>query len=261
LFILELPFSEVWQNIRINQIFGASNKSLGFRFSLIYSFSQRSSNKNTCASGLTRNWNGSMPYVTLCCYLVQGVPKNRIKLMVSLSQAEIKMNHSYFVVISIVLVVVVVLGLVYLYNNLNRPVSTPAVLYTSNISPAVSTQITGGVLNVIVAARGETQQINLTLTSQHSSQIAVKIENLRLIAYNSTIDNKNWDASNWNTSMVQERVFNYSFGLSELTLQPYLSNSTIITLSLTNNAPIGKYALEIDLGNGNDDLSWSGSIR
>lgn len=170
------------------------------------------------------------------------------------------MSRRYYVIISIVLIVVVVLGFVYLYNSSNRPASTPAVLYTSNISPAISTQITGGVLNVIVAGRGETQQINLTLTSQHSSQIAITIENLRLIAYNSTIDNKNWDTSNWDTSIVQESVFSYSFSLSELTLQPNMSNSTIITLSLTDNAPMGRYALEIDLSNGNDELSYSGSI-
>jgi hypothetical protein len=181
-------------------------------------------------------------------------------LIASLPQAEIKMNQRYFVVILIVLIMVVVLGLVYLNNNSNRPVSTPAVLYTSNISPVVSTQVTGGVLNVIVAARGEGQQINLTLTSHHSSQMAVKIENLRLIAYNSTIDSKNWDASNWNTPLIQESVFTYSFSRSELTLQPNISNSTIITLSLTNNAPIGRYALEINLGNGNDESSCSSSI-
>jgi hypothetical protein len=148
---------------------------------------------------------------------------------------------------------------VYWHNNSNRPLSTPAVLYTSNFSPVIPTQLTGGV-NVIFAGIGETQQINLTFTSHYSSQIAITIENLRLIAYNNTTDPKNWDTSNWNTSIVQEKVFTYLFSLSEITLQPNMSNSTIITLSLTNNSPMGRYALEIDLSNRYDNLSYSGSI-
>ena len=157
----------------------------------------------------------------------------------------------------------VVVTSVYLYyNSNNRPASTPAVMYTSNISPTISLQTTGGISNVINVSQGATQQINLTLTSLYSSQIvAIPIENLRLLAYNSAIDYKNWDTSNWNTSIVQEKVFTYSFSLSELTLQPNMSNSTIITLSLTNNAPLGRYALWVNLGdikflstNENDEL-------
>jgi len=157
------------------------------------------------------------------------------------------MDRKLHEVISIILTVIVIIGLVYAALILNRPpTSTPITLYTYIISPQ-NTGLTTDVMNI---TQGGTDQVSLTLRALHSPQIEVPIENLKLTAYNSTIDySNNWDTSSWNTSIVQQKVFNYSFTLSQLTLQPNMSNFTIITIKLADNAPTGRYALEINLGN------------
>lgn len=132
----------------------------------------------------------------------------------------------------------------------------------------MSPQNTGGINDVINASQGTTLKMNLTLTSITSLQIAIPLENLKLTAYNSTIDyTNNWDSTGWNTSIIQERVLNYSFGLSQLTLQPNMSNSTTITIKVAENAPSGRYTLDINLGKikfltapGKYDLSYSQGI-
>ena len=175
------------------------------------------------------------------------------------------MKRTYYHIISIILAVVVVVGLVYLgYAIRIQPVSTPITLY----SHSISSENTGLILDVINASQGTTQQVNLTLSSMSSAQIAIPIENLKLTAYNSTIDyGDNWDTSSWNTSIVQQSVFNYSFSVSQITLQPNMSNSTIITIKWAGNAPTGRYTLYINLGDlkflsahGKYDQSYGTSI-
>ena len=58
-----------------------------------------------------------------------------------------------------------------------------------------------------------------------------------------------WGSIGWNKPLVQERVFNYSLSLDKVTLQPFMSNSTIITINLADDAPLGKYSIRVELGN------------
>ena len=176
------------------------------------------------------------------------------------------MKRRYYPIIAIILVTVVVAGVVYLgYSSRIQPFSTPKTLYNYGFSSPDGSVISD-VMNV---SQGETQQLNLTLTSMNNSpEISIPIENITLTAYNSTVDyNGNWDTSGWNTSIIQESVFNYSFSLNQIILQPNTSNSTIITIQWANNAPTGRYALQIDLGNfkflstaGEHDKSYGSTI-
>jgi len=164
---------------------------------------------------------------------------------------------------SVILLSVFIVGIVYVLSG-NHPASTPMLLYSYNIS----IQNIGVAEDVINASLGSTQHLNLTLTSMSSMQILIPAENLKLTAFNSTIDySNNWDTSSWNTSVTQESVFNYSLSLSQLILQPNVSNSTIVTINLANNAPTGRYALEINLGDvkflsahGKHDQSYGSSV-
>ena len=77
-----------------------------------------------------------------------------------------------------------------------------------------------------------------------------------------------WGSIGWNKPLVQERVFNYSLSLDKVTLQPFMSNSTIITINLADDAPLGKYSIRVELGNieflstpGKYDLSYSGDFH
>jgi hypothetical protein len=94
-------------------------------------------------------------------------------------------------------------------------------------------------------SQGTTLLINVTLSSLSSQQIAM-LTVLRLCSYNETVDYGNWyNWQEWNTSIVQERVFNYSFSPNEPTLQPLMSNSTVLTINLAEDAPLGRYYSEL----------------
>ena len=153
-------------------------------------------------------------------------------------------------VVSIILIVAVIFGIMYVvyssqFHPTGTPINTPIMLYDHTV---YVDNIATYTLN---ASQSLTQQLNLTLTAFESSPpIAVPIGNINLIGYNSTIDySNNWDSRNWNKSIDQSSVFNYSIGHKTLTLQPNMSNSTIITINWADNAPAGRYTAEIFLGN------------
>ncbi len=146
------------------------------------------------------------------------------------------MKRRYYHIISILIAIVIVGLVVYFgYSSASKtPVSTPPILCTSSISD-------------INASQGSAQQVNLNLTSICSSELAIPIENLTIVGYTSAISNGFNGGSPWNAS-AREAVFNYSFSLSQLILQPETSNSTTITIHLANNATLGSYSLEINFG-------------
>jgi len=80
-----------------------------------------------------------------------------------------------------------------------------------------------------------------------SSQITVPIENLTLTSYDSFYNNWN-NVTDWNPSIPQDTIFNYSVSQSQLTLQPNMSNSTIITINWADNAPTGRYIISVNVG-------------
>ena len=155
------------------------------------------------------------------------------------------MNRRYYMVISVILIAIVIVGLVvysgYSSNITKLPASTPLLLYISRISP-----------QIINASQGTTQQVNLTFTSMCSTEIAIPIENLTINGYTIGISYNVNASSSWSTS-VQETVFNYSFSLNQLILQPFKSNSTMITIQLTDSflqqpTTLGSYSLDINFG-------------
>lgn len=162
--------------------------------------------------------------------------------------------------VSAVLGVAIVLALAYFYYSSHQtPYGTPPILFFSNVS-SLNTKD----LNV---SQGTILRLNLTFTSLSNKQLTIPIENLKLIAYSETIDYTNWDTSNWNTSILQERVFNYTFSFNQPTLQPSMSNSTILTIYIAEDAPLGRYALDVNFDtvklippDGKSELSYGGSI-
>ena len=154
------------------------------------------------------------------------------------------MKRRYYVS-SIALILIVIVGLVvyfgYSSTGTESPANTPPILYTPSISP-----------QIINASQGSTQQVNLTLTSICSTKIAIPIENLTINGYTTGISYNVNASSPWST-YGQENVFNYSFNLNQLILQPFKSNSTIITIHLTDSfmqqpTTLGSYSLDINFG-------------
>ena len=119
-------------------------------------------------------------------------------------------------------------------------ISSPMLpLYNWNISPE-------GIIN---ATQGTKQEITLTFTSIFDNQqTSIPIQNLTLTYYSSHIDYSNWGTNN-SLNFPQEKYFNYTFSQTQLMLQPLASNSTILTITIANDAPVGEYTFNINLGN------------
>jgi hypothetical protein len=95
-------------------------------------------------------------------------------------------------------------------------------------------------------SQGSTLQVNLTFSSIMTKQpIVIPIENLVVTYYNSTVNYHSWITYNDNFSLIQAEAFNYSFSVNPIILQPSMSNSTILTINLANDAPLGQYSTDI----------------
>jgi hypothetical protein len=149
--------------------------------------------------------------------------------------------------VSILIILIIVFVIFFeIYSHTFVPASTPKLLYDSEFYPA----------EIVNTTQGATLQVSFTLTSMCSAKIAVPIS-LKLVGYNDTIEGYDtlptfgWGGGFdfWDTSVVQERVFNYSVSFGKLTLQPSLSNSTIITFDMADDAPLGRYLIDLSLGN------------
>jgi hypothetical protein len=104
--------------------------------------------------------------------------------------------------------------------------------------------------------QGSTQKVNFTLTSITDQNLIIPID-FGLSAFHSEsydgeldcfIPSNNPTRFYYNES-AQDKIFNYAFSRNELILQPYESNSTIITLEIADIAPSGFYAFGVRLGN------------
>jgi uncharacterized GH25 family protein len=146
--------------------------------------------------------------------------------------------------LAVILAVLVSVGL-FLTFLWPHPAGTPVVSFSHSMSTLNTKD-----MNV---SQGETVQVNFTFTERFDLQVAIPLEGLKIVSYNDTI-NLNWQAP-WNLSIVQERVFNYSLSLKELTLQPLTSNSTVLTINLAADAPIGSYELALNTGKIKDEIS------
>ncbi len=156
------------------------------------------------------------------------------------------MKRKYVVVTVILIMIALIGGIIYLYENSFQPLGTPRILYSYTVT-STDTGVASIVFNV---SQGMTQQLNLTLQLLDGSpSITVPIDDMNGLVYNSTIvyDN-NWDTHNWNHSLVQTSVFNYSISQKQLTLQPNATSSTIININWADDAPTGRYALDLNLG-------------
>ena len=142
------------------------------------------------------------------------------------------MNTKYLVnVTAIILIVVFVTILIIGFSFRPTPFSTPVPLLFGEVSSLGEED-----MNV---SQGSTLQVNVTLTSNTDQELTIPIENLALSGFNNT---------SWGTSIPQNKVFNYTFSASKLVLQPYESNSTVLAVDIADDAPLGQYALSIELG-------------
>lgn len=162
--------------------------------------------------------------------------------------------------IALLLIAIVVVASVAVYlfesskartGNVNPKFTpTPVPLYDYNCSvlnPQV-TEVSGynGFYNNV--SQGLPLEVNITFMSLTNQPIRIPIENLTVTYFSSIVDLHRWIDSNGNYSAIQQQAFNYSFSQNQVTLQPDMSNSILLTINLAQNAPIGQYSIDISLG-------------
>ena len=166
-----------------------------------------------------------------------------------------------YVIASIIFIVTVVAASTYIAYALNMTptsIPSPTTIITpsptapapSPISdPALPLDWTISPQGIINASQGTTQEINITFTSiLDDQQTMVPIENLTLTYYDSQIDYNNWGTNN-SLNFPQDKYFTYSFSQTQLAIQPLASNTTILTIKIANDALLGEYSFNINLGN------------
>jgi hypothetical protein len=151
-------------------------------------------------------------------------------------------------------VLVLTLGTAIYYYNQNKQTEPKPIaghhppLYTTTMSTLNSeVDIIGrnGGAAYDNISQGTLFQVNLTFISKTNQQILIPLENLTVSYYNSTVDRKLFFSSDKSYPVIQALAFNYSFSLNPIILQPNMSNSTILTINLADDAPVGQYILAI----------------
>jgi hypothetical protein len=132
--------------------------------------------------------------------------------------------------------------------------STPALQMTFNVNTSV---INGPMVNnsffpppkyYTNVTQGNDLKINVTLTSTGHEEL-VYIKNVQLWWYNPEVNLYTWSdpPNTGNDSNIQANAFSYFSSPNPVSLQPSTSNSTILTLHIAKNAPIGQYSMYINL--------------
>jgi hypothetical protein len=150
------------------------------------------------------------------------------------------------VIVSVIAVLALIIGYIALSELKHKstlPAKTPIPLISGqfHINQDISAPQRPSWVNV---SQGTSFKVNLTLTS-HAGHLRVNIQNLTITYYNSQVNFSRPTNTNEDYSSVQSSAFNYAFSPNPITVQPSMSNSTIITINLSQEAPIGQYSIAV----------------
>lgn len=163
-------------------------------------------------------------------------------------ELDLAMNRRHYYIVFVILALGAFIGIAYWSSHVVVPMSTPMSQYSFNITSLDK----GLALPVFNTTQGSNQQFNLTLAPFGDlTKISLPIQNITLTGYNRTISHDlyiNWNNQRWNKSLVQKTVFNYTCSVNPVILQSEAPVSTIITLQWANDAPVGRYTINVTLG-------------
>jgi hypothetical protein len=148
------------------------------------------------------------------------------------------------ITISVLIVILALASAFFLFLFSYHPASTPPMTSTGDFS-AVDPKNSIDGYDEYNISQGSTFAVNFTLSSLTTYQLTLPIT-LQVSGFSSDTISDNWNGSDVNYSALQERTFNYSLSLNEVTLQPNSSNSTIITFNIAKDAPTGEYRIAVN---------------
>ena len=149
------------------------------------------------------------------------------------------------VIVVLVLAISVAVGF-YVANQTNPSQEASPTLSVSptpelsfKIPPVIDVSIYPGDVSNAYVTQGGTFQENLTIASRASAQIQIPLA-LKLTGYNN---------SAYVSSTPQDKIFNYTYNPTLLAINPAEENSSVLTVEVANDAPLGLYVLNVELGN------------
>jgi hypothetical protein len=140
------------------------------------------------------------------------------------------MRKRYLVALITAAVVVVVVT-VFLVRSVEPPAETAAL-----IEVAVES---GGASAGWNVTRGEAFTVNVTVSSVADKELSVPL-GLTL---------ENLENVGWLSPVPASAVFNFTYSPDVLVLQPHGSGSSVLTVNLAGDAPVGAYVFYVELGN------------
>lgn len=93
----------------------------------------------------------------------------------------------------------------------------------------------------LTISQGSTFQVNITQTSMLDTELILPFNSLEIMAYNNSASK----------SPPQQQTLNYTFSPNPVVISPQGTNSTLLTVTMANDSPVGKYLLYLRYGNSN----------
>jgi hypothetical protein len=163
-------------------------------------------------------------------------------------------NTRYLSVLIIILGMAIILGTLITYIWMDRLlIGGGDDIFTQLVESKFSNLGENTTVRIFNVTQGSTQQVNFTLTSKTDRELFIPLD-LKLMViisetYKGELDSliPSRDTHNhfhYNQS-AQDTLFTYKFSPNQLVLQPYESDSTIISFEIVEDAPSGFYIFDI----------------
>jgi hypothetical protein len=136
------------------------------------------------------------------------------------------------VFVTILFILLLVIGLVIFYFKNSQQ---PQIPYKH--PPMITGTYSPSFLNT---SQGSTFQVTIIQTSLLDAELSLPFESLDIMAYNDSSSN-----------IPKGMLYTYSFSKNPLIIPPNGSDSTILTVTMAGDAPIGKYLFYLKYGNSN----------
>ena len=169
------------------------------------------------------------------------------------------MNRRSLLLAIIIIVIALIVALTYFVilpqiKKAETPVGTPVpqIIFNVNTSvvngPMIDNQFGPPPNYYTNVTQGNDLKVNVTITSTGPEEL-VLVKNIQVWWYNPKVNLYTWylPPNTGNDSVIQTSAFSYSSSPNPVSLQPSMSNSTIITFHIEKNAPIGQYSMYINL--------------
>lgn len=160
------------------------------------------------------------------------------------------MNRKTLIIYSLFLVLVVLTAILAYVALAPKPKitphSTPPIPFIADFSTSDSKANIPNYPRWFNVSQGATLAVNLTIQSKTGEMLSIPVS-LQVAYYNTTVELGGWIYTLNNYTDLQEKTFTYSLNANPLTLQPIMSNSTIITLNIAKDAQIGEYIVQVNM--------------